>query len=162
LAKQLPEIQFHIVGGRDEELENWRKTPLPENLTLHGFVEPGRICAVRESFDVLLLPAQRRVLGATGNEDISRWMSPLKLFEYMSSGKPIVASDLPVIREVLTDGKNALLVDPESLAGWATAVERLWRNTELSARLAETAKRDFEAHYTWDARAEAVLEGLER
>jgi glycosyltransferase involved in cell wall biosynthesis len=82
-------------------------------------------------------------------------MSPLKLFEYMSAGKPIVASDLPVLREVL-DEANAVLVDPEDADAWARALESL-RDAGLRERLGVRARRDFLERHTWDIRARKVL-----
>ena len=55
-----------------------------------------------------------------------RYTSPLKLFEYLAAGRPIVASNLPALREVLTDGINAVLVEPGNAAALASAVERRW------------------------------------
>ena len=69
-----------------------------------GSAGGGRGAGCSEA-DVLALP--------NPSSAISReFTSPLKLFEYMASGRPIVASDLPSLREVLADGRNALLVEP--------------------------------------------------
>ena len=65
--------------------------------------------------------------------------SPLKLFDYMAAGVPIVASDLPSIREVLTDGDNALLMPPDDPVALAATIRRLLVNPGLADRLRRTA-----------------------
>jgi glycosyltransferase involved in cell wall biosynthesis len=98
--------------------------------------------------DVLVLPN-------TATHISARYTSPLKLFEYMAAGRPIVASDLPALREVLTDGENALLVEPGNAAQLADAIGRLLHDPELAQRLAAAAWRDVQA-YSWDRRAERL------
>ena len=80
-----------------------------------------------------------------------RYTSPLKLFEYLAAGRPIVASNLPALREILTDGINALLVEPGNAAALAAALNALAHNPQLSDRLARRAFADA-ALYSWDAR----------
>jgi glycosyltransferase involved in cell wall biosynthesis len=84
------------------------------------------------------------------------------MFEYMAAGKPIVSSDLPVLREVLEDERNSLLVPPLDLAGWARAIRRLEADPGLRDRLGSTARADQIARYTWDQRAASVLADLPR
>ena len=78
--------------------------------------------------DVLLMPYQRKVSIGDHSADTSRWMSPMKMFEYMAAKKPFISSDLDVLREVLTDEVNALLVDPENVKAWDKALKRLISN----------------------------------
>jgi len=87
-------------------------------------------------------------------------MSPLKMFEYMAAGKPIIASDLPVLREVLAHEHNALLVPPQNLEAWLAAVRRLQDDEQLRQELGRTASREQASLYSWDARARTVLAGL--
>ncbi len=87
-------------------------------------------------------------------------MSPLKIFEYMSHGKPIIATDLPVIREVLEHDRNALLAPSGDLNAWEHALRRLVEDPALREHLGGGARKDFEARYSWGARSQAVLEGL--
>jgi glycosyltransferase involved in cell wall biosynthesis len=82
----------------------------------------------------------------------------LKLFEYMASGRPIVASDLPSIREVLTDDHNALLVEPGNPQALTAAIRRLKADPGLGERLTRQALDDVR-QYTWERRA-AKLESL--
>ncbi len=160
LARRMPESTVHAVGGAPADLERLAAEPLPRNLVLHGFVAPARLPGFYRSFDLLLMPYGRRVEGASGRTDISAWMSPLKMFEYMAAGRPIVSSDLPVLREVLTDGRNALLAPPGDADAWEAAVRRLLGDADLGRRLAAAALGDFERRHTWDARAGEVLDGL--
>lgn len=160
LAHQMPDQQFHVIGGTEKDICTWQESGLSANLTLHGFVSPPQLATCYQNLDILLLPPQQRVYGATGSQDISRWMSPMKLFEYMATGKAIISSDLPVLREVLVHEHNALLVAPDDVEGWVTAVRRLINDPELRHRLGQTAQQDLQAHYTWEARARKVLDGI--
>lgn len=155
LASLAPWAVFHVVGPSADPSH-----PAPSNLHRHGFVPPADTSAFRLACDVLLAPYGRRVAPSGGDGDLAPWMSPLKLFEYMAAGQAIVCSDLPVLREVLTDGINALLVPPDDVAAWAAALDRLRADPALRHRLGERARADFLARHTWRARAETVLDGL--
>jgi glycosyltransferase involved in cell wall biosynthesis len=90
------------------------------------------------------------------NEFSAYYTSPMKLFEYMAAGVPIVASDLPSLREVLRHGENAWLVQPGDPAGLAAGIGHLLRYPELAGRLAQTARTEA-GTYTWQHRAAKVL-----
>jgi glycosyltransferase involved in cell wall biosynthesis len=92
--------------------------------------------------------------------DVASWMSPLKIFEYMASEKAIIASDLPVLREVLTDGVTALLCDPDDVRSWAAALERLAHDPAERRRLGRSARELLLSGYTWKQRAERILTAL--
>ena len=81
---------------------------------------------------------------------------PLKLFEYMAAGVPILATDLPSIREVLRHGENAWLIPPGDPKALAEGIRHLLENPELARRLAERARGDVQK-YTWKHRAETIL-----
>jgi glycosyltransferase involved in cell wall biosynthesis len=85
--------------------------------------------------------------------------SPLKMFEYMAARVPIVASDLPALREVLRHDENALLVPPGDPAALARALTDVLADPALAGRLASRARQDV-ARHTWPGRAQRILEGL--
>lgn len=159
LARLVPNLTFHVVGGTPDDIERTRQDA-PGNVIFHGFLPPGRMAEILSVFDILLLPAGEQVLASGKKDDIGQVMSPLKLFEYMAVGKAILASDLPVLREVLRQGENALLVSPRDVNGWKLALEQLIANSGLREELGRRAKDDFLNKYTWDRRAERVLSGL--
>lgn len=102
--------------------------------------------------DVLVLPN-------SGADLISaRYTSPMKLFEYMASGTPLVASDVPSVREVLDDSLATLVAsdDPPALAA---GIRRALNDPESAARAAR-ARAKVAAQYTWDARARSILSAL--
>jgi len=157
LARACAWADFHVVGGREPDLRSWRDRAAGlTNLTFHGYVKPAAVAGFLASFDVLLLPNQREVLSC-GGSDIGRWTSPLKLFEYMAAGKAILASDLPVLREVLEPEVNAILCDPSNLGAWIDALRRLRDDSKLRACFGTAAAHDFRASYSWTSRAHLLL-----
>jgi glycosyltransferase involved in cell wall biosynthesis len=86
------------------------------------------------------------------SEHYAYFMSPLKIFEYMASGRPIVASDLPSLREVLANGRNAVLVEPDDPKALAEGIERMLGDAELAACIGQQAREDVR-QYTWGERA---------
>jgi glycosyltransferase involved in cell wall biosynthesis len=154
---RLPRARGLIVGGHPSEpdLERTksvaRRLGLEERVTFTGLVEPTRVAQLLTQADVLALPNPASAIS-------TRYTSPLKLFEYMAVGRPIVSSDLPSIREILRDGVNALLVPPGDPVALASAIDRLLTDSELGARLARAAL-DQVPNYSWHRRAE-LLEAL--
>jgi glycosyltransferase involved in cell wall biosynthesis len=155
----VPGVEGLIVGGHPAESDLARVRALVDELrlagrvTITGLVPPGEVAGRLEAATILVLPNTASALS-------ERYTSPLKLFEYLALGRPIVASDLPAIREVLTDGQTALLVPPGDPAALAAALSRLAAEPATADSIAQRA-RDLAHEYTWDARArrlEAVLE----
>jgi glycosyltransferase involved in cell wall biosynthesis len=161
IAALLPGCHFDLVGGSDGDIARWKERGASSNVTFHGFLPPSKLQEKYQAIDVLLLPHPRsEVRGATGGADISRWTSPMKMFEYMASGAPMIASDLPVLREVLRDGENALIAPAGEARAWQAVIERLLADDALRASIADQALRDLTAHYTWPARAARVMTAL--
>ena len=106
----------------------------------------------------MLAPYEKSVSVAGDAGETATFMSPLKIFEYMSWSKAILCSDLPVLREVLADGANAILIPPDNLGAWRDALARLIREPETRLGLGRAARRDFIARHTWRRRARFVLE----
>jgi glycosyltransferase involved in cell wall biosynthesis len=156
VAPRVPDVRFDVYGGTEVDLARWRAQPLVPNIFLRGYRPHHRVRPLMEACDLLIAPYGRKV-SHVGSGDIGRWMSPLKLFEYMSAGRAIVASDLPVIREVLTDYDNALLCDPDGPASWQAALLQLARDGALMDRLGSAGRRLLLEKYTWDARATCIL-----
>ncbi|WP_162300862.1 glycosyltransferase family 4 protein [Alkalilacustris brevis] len=161
IAPRCPWADFEIVGGTDEDIARWRaKLDELPNLRFHGYVPHAQTPAYLKSFDVALLPNQRFVGGVGGSRNISQWTSPLKAFEYMAAGLPIIASDQPNLREVLEHEVNALLCPPDDVAAWCQALERLRENQGLRAGLGRTASQLFAERYSWQARARRLKDAV--
>jgi glycosyltransferase involved in cell wall biosynthesis len=91
--------------------------------------------------------------------DVDRFIgSPIKLFEYMAAGKPIVATRVGQIPAILADEESGLLVAPEDPRAMADALHRLHADRALGARLAATAQAQARDHHSWDARLAAILD----
>jgi glycosyltransferase involved in cell wall biosynthesis len=163
LARLRPGMDFHVVGGKQEDIDAWRRrTSGLHNLHYHGHVSHKKAQHLMRGFDVLLAPYQSQVGTNQGRRrDIARWMSPLKIFEYMATGRPIIASDLPVLQEVLTDHKNALLRHPRDMPGWTDALDTLVEDPDLGRQIAAAAREDLLHGYTWESRARRVLAGMD-
>jgi glycosyltransferase involved in cell wall biosynthesis len=147
-----PGVRGLVIGGHEAEPDLARVKGLAaelnigERVSFTGLVEPPRVASLLEGALMLVLPNPASAISTS-------YTSPLKLFEYMAAARPIVASDLPSLREVLVDGESALLVPPGDPAAMALAIERIAADRALAARLA-TAAHARVAEYTWARRAE--------
>lgn len=155
-AQFLPrDAMIYCVGGTDTEIANYRSQITKRGL--RNVIIAGRkphtemprwLCAA----DVLLLPN-------SGKEAISRlYTSPMKMFEYMAAGKPIVASRLQSITEILNDA-NAELVEPDNPHSLAEGILRLKNDPTRAGKLARQAQKDI-SQYSWEKKAESMLNAL--
>ena len=150
----LPDARAVIVGGQpqEEDLERLKAYALDidcaSRVEFTGAVPPGDVARQLARADVLVLPNRQSAIS-------DRFTSPLKLFEYMAAGRPIVASDLPSIREVLTHERNALLAEAGNPQAFVASIRRLKDDSDLRDRLARQAFADVR-DYTWAKRAERL------
>jgi glycosyltransferase involved in cell wall biosynthesis len=152
-AKHLPECRILFVGGRERDRKRLKnKTDrfgCKDRVLFREQVPPDQIPYYLRAADLLVLPNSARYPIS------SFYTSPLKLFEYMASDRPIVATDLPSLREVLTHEENALLVRPDDGSALAGAMKRLLTDDALGDRLTSRALRNV-AQFTWKERASGI------
>lgn len=149
-AAAMPHILFYVVGGWEKDVAS-RKNEAKKlsNVLFSGFVSNRQIPKYLVASDVLLMPYSTRCQTAS-------WMSPMKLFEYMASKRPIIATDLPALKKHLKHGRNALLIQPDDPDELAKAIETVRLNPTYAAELANAAYTDV-LPYTWDSRARAIM-----
>jgi glycosyltransferase involved in cell wall biosynthesis len=149
VADQL-DAEVYVVGGMEEDIRRIKSHSSESNVTFTGFIKPPDIPSYQLAADVLV---------STYTWNVRPRCSPLKLFEYMAAGRPIVSSDIPVFREVLVDGSNSLLFEPEDGDALVDAVNRILQNTEVGERLGRQARAEAEK-YSWENRAERIVSFL--
>ncbi len=161
VARALPDVGFLLVGGTPADLARVRADAARrglENVAFPGFVPNGDLPRYLAACDILLMPYERHVT-PDKPYDVSAWMSPMKMFEYMATGRAIVSSDIPVLREVL-DESRAVLCPPGDVEAWRRELASLARDPARAAALGRAARLDVEK-YTWRSRVGRVLGRVE-
>jgi glycosyltransferase involved in cell wall biosynthesis len=156
LARRFPGHTFEVVG-RSGEIGAMEDRP--DNIVLHGVVPHAAAMDLMQAFDIVLAPYQRGSKDPSGT-DLSESFSPVKLFEYMAAAKPIICSDLPVLREVMTHEENGLLVEPGDLDAWSEGLTRLAGDPALRRRLALEGRARVEQRYSYAVRARRIIDIL--
>jgi glycosyltransferase involved in cell wall biosynthesis len=147
-ASRKIDAQLVIIGGVDHEVQELRKK-YPQ-VIFKGYLPYTDLPKNQKAADVIVIPN-------SGKSDISRlYTSPLKVFAHMTSGVPILASDLPSLREILND-QNAFFAEADNPDSFAKGIQYILEHSEEAKKKAEQAKRDVQ-RYTWEERAKNILD----
>jgi glycosyltransferase involved in cell wall biosynthesis len=160
LARQNPGIQFIWVGGTTRSAEEWRQKIEVEglrNVHVAGFINNDKLPLYQAAADILVMPFGTVIAGSSGGNSVEI-CSPMKMFDYLAAGRAIMASNLPVLHEVLNDS-NALLLPPDDEAVWHMALNRLVSQRSLRDSLGQQARKDA-SRYSWVKREAAILKGF--
>jgi glycosyltransferase involved in cell wall biosynthesis len=156
---RIPDARLVILGGLPGELDllrvrgRVRELGLEARTEMPGTVPQARVAEELARASVVAVPFLRSAM-------TERHTSPIKAFEAMAAGRPLVASDLPSTREFLREGENALLVPPGDVAALGDALARVLADPDLALRLARQAFSEAPG-YSWDARARRLRAMLE-
>jgi glycosyltransferase involved in cell wall biosynthesis len=143
-------------GERRSEVEAiFRSCRSGVEATFTGKVPHDEVPAYLDACDVLASP---HVALSDGSDFFG---SPTKLFEYMAMARPIVASRLGQMADVIRDGENGLLVKPGDAKALARAIELLGEDPALRARLGKAARQRVIEHFTWSHNAARVFDAME-
>jgi len=150
-AMLLPEEYLIVfVGGTENDVAAFRKKYGSERRVLiTGNRKHEEVPIWQKAADLLVLPN-------TAKEKISKfYTSPMKLFEYMASRRPVVATDIPSIREIV-DGTRAIIVPADDAGAMAKGIQKAVEDQETSDKISYNAYRYVLSH-TWSARAKRIL-----
>ena len=138
-----------FVGGTDEDIVEFKKRyDTVQNIRILGYRPHQDIPYYLKAADVLILPNSAK------DADSRLYTSPMKLFEYMASRTPIVAAEVPSLREMLTDD-CAFFFKPDDPSALATAVMKSIEDPSLSLHYGEEAGRIVQV-YSWEQRGENI------
>ena len=148
------DVHLCCVGGEQKDIDRvsaLAKTHGVED-RVHLIQHVGRadVVAYMKSFDVVAMPFP-------WTYHYAYRMSPIKMFEYMAAQRPIIATDLPTITEVLRHKESAFIIAPNSAEEFVQAVRTLKENQDLCTRMSAQAYEDV-AQFTWKRRAQRVHE----
>lgn len=143
-------VRLLIVGDGPERLKLLRdlmRHGLMEASHLTGQVAPTQIPGLLASMDVAVCPYPRQHF----------YFSPLKVYEFMAAGLPVVASRIGQLGELIEDGVTGLLCPPGDTASLIDALDRVRCEPELGRRLGEAARAVAIRDHTWRAVTDHIL-----
>lgn len=154
LVQAMAELEARclIVGGDPSDIRRINESmTIPSNVTFTGMVPPGEVPSYQIAADVLV---------ATFSKSSElEYFSPLKLFEYMASGTPMVVARKPAFEEVLQHGESALFVEPESPNELRETISTVLDNPALGGQLGTRARQEAAVH-AWSERADRILTAI--
>ncbi len=157
LALVLPDLQFLWVGGSPDLVDFWKDRLRNfgiKNISLSGFVPNQNLPLYQAAGDVLVMPYDTVIAGSSGG-DSARICSPMKMFDYLASGRVIVTSDIPVFHEVLNN-ENAIFCPPNNLDAWRKAIVLAVQDHDLAEKYSQQSRNDA-MRYSWQERARCAL-----
>ncbi len=151
LSERVPNAKLLIVGDGPER-ENLSAQLAAKGLDTHtqftGAVSPEQIPQLLAKMDVAVAPY-------AAQSDF--YFSPLKVYEYMAAGLPVVVSGVGQLVDLIDPGVNGILCPPGDAIALTNALETLWRSPTLRYSLGQAARNTVIAHHTWDAIAQKIL-----
>ena len=151
LAKLNKKIFFHIYGEK-RYLKNQK---LKENVKIFDYVNYSKIPKILSHYEVALMPYQKKVKGK-GSIWLEKYMSPLKMFDYLAAKMVIIASDLVVYKHILKNDFNCKLVKINDDLKWSQTINEAFINKKKKNYLKKNAYKTAKK-YTWDLRCKKII-----
>ncbi|MBL8134591.1 MAG: glycosyltransferase, partial [Anaerolineae bacterium] len=152
-AARVEGVTVLLVGGPAEAAEEFSRQWAALGRSVAEFQYAGQVAP--DDVPRYLYACDALAIPSPAGDWFAYHSSPMKLFEYMAAGRPILASDLPALREVI-DERAAVLLPPQEVTAWAEALRRLRDDPGLRASLAAEARARVMRAYTWEARARMI------
>ncbi len=151
--------EYYIFGGTKKDVNSKRRKVFHKNVFFKEFIPYKKVKNLMSAMDILILPYEKEVSAAGNFGNIAQYTSPMKLFDYLGSTKPIIASSLPVLKEVLTNKKNCIFVKELKVQRWKLVINKLSLNSQLRKII---SKNNFflSKNYTYKKRVKKMFNNL--
>lgn len=144
--------RLFIVGDGPE------RDNLVTELSARGLLEATHFTGTVTPDQIPGLLAKMTVAVAPYPHQSDFYFSPLKVYEYMAAGLPVVVSRIGQLRALIKDEINGVLCPPGDAVALAATLERLYHNPEWGKQLGKAARQTIQHHHTWDAIAKRLLD----
>jgi glycosyltransferase involved in cell wall biosynthesis len=158
VAPRLPHCAFVILGGPDAERKKLMQRTKSSNVYFLGSISPRQVPAFLTASDILVALYDEDCEDVGGNKTILT-ASPMKLFEYMAAGVPIISSNIGAIPEIIENGRSGLLIQPGDVDQFKNSIQRLMTDKTLAAALSSEALARVK-QYSWEHRLRRIFERL--
>lgn len=152
VAKKLPNIKFHLYGNPDTIYQ--KKIEKLNNIFFKGYINYSKLVVLINNYKVLLMPYKKNVGVLIKDLNVAKYFSPLKMFDYLASGKTIIASDLPVYRNILKNNINAIILK-DDVKMWSKMISRALKSKKYD-NLGKAARK-ISKNYSWKSRIIKII-----
>ena len=158
LANYFPKKKFHVFGDIKTIDRNFNKLQIQrlKNLYMHNFKSYRYIPSILMSSKYLLLPYSNKVSVNSKNLEVSNFMSPLKMFDYLASGKVIIASNLKVYSHILKNNFNCLMPKKNDMESWIHLINHI-SNKKINFYFLRENALNTASRYTWNKRTKRIV-----
>lgn len=147
---------YYVFGGSKNQINFFKKKNLIKNLYLKSYIPNKKIKDYIMNMDLLILPYEKTVLVSGGVGDISKFTSPMKLFDYLASSKPILASSLPVLSEILKNKQNCIFINSLNIYKWKLVINKL-SNLPKQRQIISKNNFNLSKNYTYEIRVKKMF-----
>ena len=155
-AKYIKNVEFLIIGGLKVDVDHYKKIANDngvKNINFIGQVNYSDVPNLLNKSDILLLPSSAK------NIKSRNYTSAMKLFEYMSIGKPIIASNIPSNTEILENNLNCLLFEPDNPKSMVEKINTLINDKELNKKITKNSSK-LAIKYSWTERSKKMIKRI--
>ena len=155
-AKYIKNVEFLIIGGLKVDVDHYKKIANEngvKNINFIGQVNYSDVPNLLNKSDILLLPSSAKNIKARN------YTSAMKLFEYMSIGKPIIASNIPSNTEILENNLNCLLFEPDNPKSMVEKINTLINDKELNKKITKNSSK-LAIKYSWTERSKKMIKRI--
>jgi glycosyltransferase involved in cell wall biosynthesis len=149
----IPQTEAHLIGGTFAECATLKKMAVEEGVStrvnFYGFVDPASVPRLIRDMDIFIVPAKNTVR--------MNYVAHIKIYEYMASQRPIVATRLRSIAEEIEDGQTGILVEPGDPQALAEGIRRLISQPALAQEIAQKAYERSQ-DYHWEKRVKRIVD----
>ena len=159
ISKKLSQINFHLYGNKDTIYDKLILEKKYKNVHFKGYLKYSKLVKKINNYKILLMPYKKKVSVLIKEINVEKYFSPLKMFDYLASGKIIIASNLPVYKNILKNKKNSLILK-ENIDLWSKNIIKCNMDKKYNY-LGKKARSDSKK-YSWKNRVLNILKFYEK
>ena len=160
LSKYDNKNKYYVFGDKIEKVNQLKKTYSHKNLDINPYIQPSKLKDYLNKMDICLMPYNRKLIKSSGGVgNISKYTSPLKLFDYMACGKIILSSKVNVLLDILKHNYNSILIDRLDIKVWKKEIDKLLKNKKKCQKISKNVLL-ISKQNTYYNRAKKLLIGI--